>query len=72
MKRLKSTGVMQRLENLWVRRDKLVEIYTPKSPQVTMDHIIGILILYLIVILTSLMILLIEIIYFKRKQLTRK
>lgn len=54
---------MQRLENLWVRKDQFNrDVYTKTSTHpVTMDHINGILALYAVMILLSLIILCVEI-----------
>ncbi|KAJ8968651.1 hypothetical protein NQ314_002192, partial [Rhamnusium bicolor] len=61
VKRMRSTGVLQRLEDKWVRRDKLAEVNIQQyTNQVTMGHIIGVLYFYLIAIFISLTILGIE------------
>lgn len=62
--KMRSTGILQRLEYIWIRREKLVNINLPQSPQVTLDHVKGILVMYSGMILISVLVLGLEIFYF--------
>nr|XP_015840733.1 PREDICTED: uncharacterized protein LOC103315225 [Tribolium castaneum] len=60
VKKMRSTGILQRLEYIWIRREKLENINLPQSPQVTLDHVKGILVMYSAMIVMSLLVLTIE------------
>ena len=62
---MRSTGILQRLEYIWIRREKLININLPQSPQVNLDHIGGILVMYSGMMLISLLVLVFEIYHFR-------
>jgi hypothetical protein len=65
VQKMRSTGILQRLEYIWIRREKLVNINLPQSPQVTLDHIGGLLVMYFGLMLISLLVLAFETSYFR-------
>jgi len=65
---MKSSGVLDRLEQKWIKKDELVDVGGMDSPVVTINHVRGILELYLGLIIICMFILLCEIIYDKWKR----
>ncbi|GJQ82948.1 hypothetical protein Trydic_g5948 [Trypoxylus dichotomus] len=61
VKKLKSTGILRRLENKWVERYEPPSANSGNVPQVTIEHISGLLDLYSVAICGSFIILAIEI-----------
>lgn len=56
---------MKRLSADYIKTDILENNYLPNSPQVTMQHILGIIGVYALVVVLSLLILLMELLYLK-------
>ncbi|XP_019865674.1 uncharacterized protein LOC109594867 isoform X2 [Aethina tumida] len=61
VKKMRTVGVLQRLEYKWIKNEQLTEIKTISSPQVTMKHIESVLHMYIIMIALSLVFLACEI-----------
>lgn len=62
---MKSTGILSRLENKWVERYERPKANLGKVPQVTIEHVWGLLDLYGVAILLSFIILGVEAIRYK-------
>lgn len=68
IRKLSTSGVLQRLERKWVKRELPTNIQEQKMPEVNIFHVNGIIYIYLFMIFVSLVILGLEVAYFRHKQ----